>query len=194
MSFTKSQEVYLGVHEGGLNDALTAFYNERHRPFDIGSQPYVGPTSAQQSQYPPITIFGPPIPWRIQFSQPKVDLYPKTSTLSPLGLAQGQFGAEVALQITVAGVTLSLQVFVAGHLVQIASTGGPAISFVVDQIATVPSPTGPFVTFLQTLLILILNDLFAQVKLPLSTLAFGPLHVTAGPDVEQDSVKIYGQL
>jgi hypothetical protein len=187
MGITKSEEVYLGVHENGLNDALTALYNERRLYFDVGS---TSPTTQGHTYFPPIMIGSFPIGWRIQFSAPKIDLYPKTSVQNPVALAPGQFSIETIVTITLLNIPIPIPIVLVGHLVQLPPASNPMIGLAVDQIATIPA-LPPIV---QSTLLAIINFLAVNWKLPLATFAFGPLHITQGPVVDLNIAALYGQL
>jgi hypothetical protein len=195
MGFTKSHEIYAGIHESGINDALKAFYNARGHIFNRGSPYFVGPDTSQQDQLPPVMIGPFPLHWHARLSLPQIDLHPKTAPLSTLPLAPGQFGAEATLTvdamfITPPAVQFQLQLFLTGHLLQL--SGPPAIGFAIDQLQTQPAIPPVLLPLFQFVVIPLINGAVSGFVIPISALSFGPIHYTAGPDIHTDGTHLYG--
>ena len=194
MGFTKAEELFLGVREAALNDVLAAFYNERHRYFDFGST--LGPTTASHTFFPPFIVFGNPIPWRVEFTLPQIDLHPNNTLPplpSPLVLGPGQFSGLVGVKITAAGFPFTLQLFLVGHIAQVGSGSSAAIRLIVDQVKILGLPPG-LAAMLEAVLLLIVNGILANFSVPMTFFAFGPFHTTFGPSVGGDQVELRGNL
>ena len=98
MSLTQTSGVYAGVHEDGINDFVTAFFNARPRYLCWGSPAFVTTTSVTETQIPAIPPFN--IQYKIELEKPKLDLHPDTMGFAlPPGL--GQFALEVKVRLTV---------------------------------------------------------------------------------------------
>ena len=90
---------------------------------------------------------------------------------------------------------LRLRVFAVGHLQHVMSTTGEdAIALIVDQVEIVDIRPEDLESFLECLLFLILQAVLAEIRLPLRALRVGAfaLSLTAGPLIEDDSVKVRG--
>jgi hypothetical protein len=102
MSLTQAEQVFASIHEDALNDVLTAFCTDRPRLLVYGSPSFVPATTVSETAMPAIPFPGVPggIQWRVRLSIPRVDLFPQTFLLPPqLALGQGQFSAEIALEL-----------------------------------------------------------------------------------------------
>jgi len=98
MSLTQTSGVYAGVHEDGINDFVTAFFNARPRYLHWGSPAFVASTSVSETRIPAIPPFN--IEYEIVFEQPKLDLHPDTMGFA-LPPGPNQFALEVNVRLTV---------------------------------------------------------------------------------------------
>lgn len=98
MSLTQNSGAYAGVHEDGINDFISAFFNARPRYLSWGSPAFVPSTTATETQIPAIAPFG--IEYMIELEKPRLDLHPDTFGFS-LPPGQGQFALEIKLRLTV---------------------------------------------------------------------------------------------
>jgi len=98
MSLTQTSGVFAGVHEDGINDFVTAFFNSRPRFLRWGSPAFVPITSISETQVPAIPTFN--IEYLVELEQPKLDLHPDTFGF---GLPPGpnQFSLEIKVRLTV---------------------------------------------------------------------------------------------
>lgn len=104
MSLTEAQEVFAGIHEDAINDVLTAFCTDRPRYLVYGSPAFVPATTVAETAMPSIGFPGVPggIQWRIRLGIPRIDLFPKTTSLPPeLSLGAGQFSARLSIELCV---------------------------------------------------------------------------------------------
>ena len=196
MGFTKSEQLFLGVREAALNDILAAFYFERHRYFDFGST--LGPTTASHTFFPPINLFNTAIPWRIELTLPQLDIHPGSVALPPpLVLGPGQFSGTVGAKITATAipVSLTLQLAFIGHTFQVGSGSSAVVKLAIDKVKLVIAGLQPpLSTFLEGILLVILNAILANLSIPLSIFAFQPFQLVAGPIVGSDQIELRGNL
>jgi hypothetical protein len=102
MSLTQAEEVFASIHETALNDALTAFCNDRPRYLVYGSPSFVPSTTIAETSMASIPFPGVPggIQWRIRLSTPQVDLFKQSMPLPPeLALGPGRFSARMGVEL-----------------------------------------------------------------------------------------------
>jgi len=90
-----------------------------------------------------------------------------------------------------------LRVFVIGHIEHVAaSTGEDAIALAVDAVEIVDIKPDEIEAVLECLLFMILQAVLAEIRLPLRALRAGafPLSLVVGPLIEDDQVKVRGNV
>ena len=98
MSLTQTSGVFAGVHEDGINDFVTAFFNSRPRYLRWGSPAFVPATSISETRIPAIPPFN--IEYLVELEQPRLDLYPDTFGFG-LPPGRNQFSLEIKVKLTV---------------------------------------------------------------------------------------------
>jgi len=90
-----------------------------------------------------------------------------------------------------------LRVFAVGHLERVLSVGGEeAIAFGIDRVEIVDIAPAEVETLLECFLFMILQAVFASIRLPLSALRIGAfsLNITQGPLIEDDEIRVRGNF
>lgn len=91
----------------------------------------------------------------------------------------------------------NLKVFVIGHVEHVlTSTGEDAIAFAVDAVEIVDIKPDELESFLECLMFMILQAVFAEIRLPFKALRVGAftLSLTVGPLIEDDQIKVRGTV
>jgi hypothetical protein len=85
MSLTGSEDVFVALHEDGLNDLLSRFFTTRPRYMNYGSSAFVATTTASATRLDAISFPGIPggIHWAVGFAVPRVDVHPQSMGLPP---------------------------------------------------------------------------------------------------------------
>jgi hypothetical protein len=85
VSLTDVDHLFVGVHEDGANDFITALFKARPRLLNYASDPFVSSTSIAVTHMAPIAFPGVPggLGWAVSFSIPEVDFFPQTLALAP---------------------------------------------------------------------------------------------------------------
>lgn len=212
MSLTRTHEVYAAVHEDGINDLITAFYDARRRYFVYGTPIFFPSTTAAATSVPPINFPGVPsgIQYAIGFFPPRVDLHPDSSGgASPLPPQPNQFsvGAKVVLAVLCGGRDrpnddikggrfatefVELEIHARGSVVNDAT----GIGFRAEQIEIVDITPENLESALECVLLMILNATLENVRIPLDTVSIGAFSLTLadGPRIEDDQVKVWGTI
>jgi hypothetical protein len=102
MSLTQAEEVFASIHEDALNDALTAFCEDRPRYLVYGSPAFVPTTTVAETRMDAIPFPGVPggIQWHVRFTTPRVDLFQQTTSLPPeLSLGPGQLSIQLGVEL-----------------------------------------------------------------------------------------------
>lgn len=215
MSLTRSFGVFASANQDAVNSALTTVFTVRPHYLHYGSTPFVGASSVTVTQMAPIAFPGVPggIPWAVDFSIPVVDLFPADATLPPpLTLAPGQLAVSTDVTITlgcvhgdpkgdnrghVQPVKTTLTVVAIGHPVaRYFSPGVGDVSFVVDQVLVEGVKPTSLEQVLECLVRMLLDAVLAQVHLPFDVIGadFFKLVLQAGPAVEDDQIKMWGDV
>ncbi len=224
MSLTEAERVFGGVHEDGLNDLLRAFFIARPRHLNYGSPGFVAATTAAATQMPAIPFPGVPggIDWAVQLELPVVDLHPQTTGLPPeLTMGLGHVSIRTKVRICIAcesfrgdqddkpdddhkdprrgkakGPCFDVEVFALGHMERTFGPDGESVIVVVDAVELVDIRPNEFESVIECLLLQILRAVLADVRLPLEALRAGAFTLTLarGPEVEDDQIKVYGNL
>lgn len=224
MSLTQAQEVFGSIDEVGINDILNAFFTARPRYLRFGSPGYVLGTTVNETQMPPIPFPGVPgggIDWAIRIGLPVVDLHDQDLGLPPeLTLNPGQVAIHTEVEICIAcdrrkdreekpehddkepprggasGPCFTVKVIAIGHLERASSADGDAVVIVVDELEMVDIEPDGFESVIECLLLQILRAVLREVRLPLQALRAGAfsLALVRGPDIEDDQIKMYGNL
>jgi hypothetical protein len=91
----------------------------------------------------------------------------------------------------------TLRLFAIGHIEHVlASTGEDAIALAVDTVEIVDIQPDELESFLECLMFMILQAVFAGIRLPLRALRAGAfqLSLTVGPLIEDDQIKVRGTV
>jgi hypothetical protein len=85
MSLTAADHIFVGVHEDGANDFLTALFTARPRLLNYASDPFVSTTTVAVTHMAPIAFPGVTggLGWAVSFSIPKLDFFPQSGPLAP---------------------------------------------------------------------------------------------------------------
>lgn len=224
MGLTEAEHLFGGIHEDGLNDLLGAFFSARPRHLNYGSPGYVPATTVAATQMPAIPFPGVPggIDWMVQLQRPEVDLHPETAALPPeLSMGLGQVSIRTKVRICIAcetfrenheekprdeqkepgrgkakGPCFDVEVFALGHVERTFGPDGESVVVVVDAIELVDIRPNEFESVIECLLLQVLRAVLADVRLPLTALRAGAftLTLTRGPEVEEDQIKVYGNV
>lgn len=218
MSLTQSHDVFVSVHEDGINDLIQAFYQSRRRYFVYATPIFTPATTAQITQIPTISFPGISggIQFAIAFNQPKIDLYPDSGGSSTVLLPpSGKFtiSAEVNLFVvcglkardinvthgkpddsaTASSIeSTTLTVHAQGAII----TDGNNIAFQVDEIEIVDITPDSLESVMECIIRMILNASLANIRIPIPALSFDAfsLTLTDGPRIEDDQVKVWGVI
>jgi len=223
MSLTEAEHIFGGIHEDGLNDFLRAILTTRPHYLNYGSPGFVPATTVAATQMPTIPFPGVPggIDWAVHLDIPVIDLHPKTLSLPPeLSLGPGQVSVRTTVQLCfdcrrkpikdekpkndreepprgeAKGPCFKVEVFAIGHLERTYSLDGDALVVVVDDVELVDIEPNELESVIECLLLQILRAVLADIRLPLRALRVDAftLTLTRGPEVEDDQVKVYGNV
>jgi hypothetical protein len=103
VSLTSGEDVFVAIHEDGLNDLLQAFFTARPRYLNYGSQAFVSATSVSATRIDAIAFPGIPggIDWSVHIEIPRVDVHPQSvglpPELNPLGVQRVSLSTKVDL-------------------------------------------------------------------------------------------------
>jgi hypothetical protein len=166
------------------------------------------------------------IDWALALTVPKIDLSGQSAPLPPeLSLRAGQFSARLGAELCIdcrhysnremtreemlTAVTIHqnhrrgeltcfrMEVFLVGHIVRVpASTGEDAIALVPDAVELVDITPDTLESFLECLMLMILQGVLSGIRLPLRALRAGAfnLTLTVGPIIEDDRIKVRGTV
>jgi len=216
MSLTEAQHVFAGAHEDGINDLLRAFFTARPRHLTYVT-PALAPSTGAFTSVSPIGFPGIPggIDYAVSFSIPTVDFHPDSSGgASPLPLGSGQLGIRTTVTLTVlcnrrvrppdgnevvpsTPINTALDVFARGKpTVTFLGPGVGDIGFELDTVELVDIKPDSLESVLECVLLMILQGLLANVRLPFKAVTIGAfaLVLQRGPESEDDQVKLYGDL
>lgn len=219
MSLTEAEHVFAGVHENGINDFLKAILTARRRYINYGSSFFVPVTTALAINVPAIPFPGIPggIHYAVSFSIPSIDLHPDSSGgTSPLPPGPGQFSIKTKVTITVGcgrweelpnpdrppsgslvPINTSLEVWARGKpTVAYFGPGVGEIGFQLEDIEIVDIKPDSLESVLECIIRMILQAVLANLRLPFHALTMGAfsLMLLRGPEVEDDQVKLYGDV
>jgi len=207
MSLTESEFLFAGIHEGGVNDMLKAFFTARPR-YLIYASPGLAPVTAH-TNVPPIAFPGIPgggIEYGIILDIPVVDFDPDSTSSSPLPIGAHQVGIHTKVALVVGcgqrsdhlnddrksfllPVSTTLEVWSRGRI--LANYFGPGtgeIYFQVDEVEIVDITPDSLESVLECVLRMMLQAVLSNVRLPFQALSAGAfsLSLTRGPTVETD--------
>ncbi len=224
MSFTGPEQVFGAIHEDALNDMIRAFFNARPRHRRFGSSAFVPATTVTETRIGAIPFPGTGgIEWRVGFTIPVLDLFKQSKALPPqLTLGAGQFSLQTKVELCLTClarkddrrdvpnpdhqgrdgrqdhvVCAGLEVFGAGHLDSWHNGNGDGgVRLRVDAVELVDVTPDGLETILECLIKMVLDAALSQVELPISALRAGAfrLVVTRGPDIDDDRIKVSGNL
>ena len=216
MSLTEAEFLFAGIHEGGVNDMLAAFFTARPR-YLVYASPGLAPPTAHIT-VPPIAFPGVPgggIEYAIVLGIPVVDFAPDSTAGSPLPVGVQQVGIHTKVQLVVGcsrqtdrpyddsqpprfvPISTELEVWARGRI--LANYFGPGtgeIRFQVDEVEIVDIRPDTLESVLECILRMVLQAVLSNVNLPFRAVSAGAfsLALTRGPEVEEDQVKLYGTL
>ncbi len=212
MSLTETHDVLVSAHEDGLNDLMQAFFTARPRHLLYGTSAFIPSTTVTATNVPAISFPGIPggIHYAIALGIPSIDLHPDTAG-GPLPPGPGQFSVSTKVLFGVLcgpgrkhdpiGVTLppsdfkvtSLSLHARGTVIAV----GSDISFRVEAVEIVDVSPDDLESVLECILLLIIQAVLANVQIPVDKLSadfFSLVTLTDGPRIEQDQVKIFGNI
>jgi hypothetical protein len=219
VSLTEVEHVFAGVHENGINDLLQAFFTARPRYLNYGSSAFVASTTVAATNMSAIAFPGIPggIQYAVSLAIPKLDFHPDSSGgASPLPVGLGQFVMNTRVRLTVGcakwvsrpnkdnplggsitSISTSLEVWVRGGLIATYSAPGSGeIGFQVDEVELVDVKPDSLESVMECVIRMIIQAVLSTVQLPIDALTakIAPLILTRGPEIEDDQVKLYGDL
>jgi hypothetical protein len=215
MSLTLGDTVMAAVHENGVNDFMTAFFNARPRHLVYGTPAFVPATTVSATSISAMSFPGVPggIDLLVVFSPPTVDLHPDSSGgASPLPPGPGEFAIHTKVRLTVAckrarrpnehetafePISTSLELFAAGApLVNVFGLGAGEIRFHLDRLEIVDIKPDSLESVLECLLLMMLRAALLNFRLPFSALSIGfvKLILKNGQLIENDQVKVFGDV
>lgn len=216
MSFTEAEHVFAGLHEGGANDLLQAFFTTLPRYFNYRSSPSVAAApAAAWTAVPPISfpVPAPGVPatidYAVQFDLPRVDFYPPTTgPPPPLVHSSGEFSIKTSVSLTLlckrdrdqrdafSVVTTRLEVWALGSLtVRASSRGAGQVGFDIREVEIVDISPDHLEAFLECLILMLLRAALSAVRLPFDAVSAGAFQLVLlrGPEVEDDQGQLYGE-
>lgn len=194
MGLTQNSQIFLGIKEHALNQAIGALCDQRPRLLHYGSPAWVSATTSQETQVTPLSVAVFPsvtvtVQWKMDLSQPQADIHPANASWPPplSFITPNHFGIHIATGTFVVGsppgVTFSTGVLLLGHALLVPVPGGHLIKMALDSVAMPGSPLPPAT---QAALDLVLPGLLApfigQIQVRLPNLGIGPV-IPAGPPV-----------
>ncbi|MBI3694775.1 MAG: hypothetical protein HY238_08050 [Acidobacteria bacterium] len=222
MSLTEVEHIFAGVHEAGINDFLQAFFTARPRHLNYGTSLFVPVTTAAATNMATIPFPGIPggIHWAVSFTIPTVDLFPDSSGgTAPLIPGPGQFSVKTRVTLTVGcgtwnngdnvpgtfpgpppsftPLTTTLDVFALGHLTSVYfGPGNGRIGLRVDSVEIVNITPDTLESVVECIIRMILDAVAQTINLPFNALTIGfvSLILLRGPEIEDDQVKLYGDV
>jgi len=216
MSLTEAEFVFAGVNESGINDLLTAFFTSRPRFLTYATSSMAPPPLAFTS-VPAIAFPGIPggIEYKIEFTTPIVDFDPDSSGGgSPLPIGAQQVGIRTKVTLTVGctqrvdrqnpdkvgamvPISSTLEVWARGKMtVTYFGPGVGEIGFQVDEVEIVDIKPDTLESIVECIVRMVLQAVLMNAKLPFGVLTAGAfsLALLRGPEVEDDQVKLYGNV
>ena len=111
-------------------------------------------------------------------------------TKRPLGDSRGAWRTFLVMMLVAVGV------FAITHAERTSSVDGDAVRLIVDDLELVDLEPNELESVVECLLLQILRAVLASVRLPLTALRAGAFQLTptAGPDVEDDRVEMFGAV
>ena len=217
MSHTQTHHVFAGLGEEGANDLITAFFSARPHYLTYGSWPLVPATTVTQTQVPPIAalpLLPAPIPFKVSFSIPVLDLYPPDAPMPELTLHKQQFSVKSTVEIIIlcgggaagaAGrhegktgepIRCRLDVFATGHVVNRYTAQGQSVGFEADEIDIQDIQPACLEEMLNCIMLQVVNSVLRDVDIPLPALSAGAFALTLeqGPQIEADQVDAWGTV
>jgi hypothetical protein len=223
MSLTEAQEVHAGLHESGANGLLTAVFTARPRLLNYRSSALVpGPPGAASAwtTMSPIPFPGVPggIDWGVQFAIPEVDFHPDSTggLPPPLTLPATRLSLRTKVILTVlcgtrrerhdqdnrrgavAPLRAELELFGIGHATAayFGSPGNGEVTFDVDNVEIVDIAPEELESVLECLIRMLLDAALGAVRLPFTAVTAGAFAfaLLRGPEVEEDQLKLYGNV
>jgi len=215
MSLSEAEFVFAGVNEAGVNDLLQAFFAARPRYLSFATPALAG--SDPHMHLSPIAFPGLPgsIDCRIDMAVPRVDFDPdSTGGASPLPVGVQQIGIHTTVMLTVGcmsrqerpeddnlgGITpirAKLEIWARGRIQSnYFGSGTGEITFQVDEIEIVDILPNDLESVMECIMLLVLRAVLSNVRIPLNVLSAGAfsLALLRGPEVEDDQVKVYGNV
>lgn len=215
MSLSEAEAVFAGMNEKGVNDLLQAFFSARPRYLS-----YATPALAGAGAHMPMAAIAFPgvpggIHYRIDLDVPVVDFDPdSTGGQSPLPIGAQQVGIRTAVILTVGcmgrrdnpqdddirglqPIRVRLEIWARGRIRSTYFAPGTGeITFEVDTLEVVDVRPDELESVLECLLLMVLRGVLSNVRLPFTALSVGAFSLTLqrGPEVEDDQVKLYGNV
>jgi hypothetical protein len=218
LSLTQSNNVFVGIHEKAINSFLKAFLTARSHYIRYGTSSFVPTTTSNATNIPPIIFPNIPggIEYMIEFSIPIIDLFPPTNS-GPLPPNTGGLGLHSEVKITILcnkeikqgekkpssiPLTTGIEVFAKGKIVStFFGVGTGSIGFLLEEIripnfACVGGKPDPFETILECIILMILKALLSGISIPFSALTIGFIQIILqrGPEIEEDQIKMWGDI
>lgn len=206
MSLTQTSGAYAGVHEDGMNDFMTAFFQARPRYLRWGSPAFVPVTSVSETQIPAIPPFG--IEYLIELFRPEIDLYPDTKGFA-LPPGPGQFALQVIVKLTVGcaekirnpnddkqpvirPISTTLAVCARGQVVRL----GNELALIVDEVLIKDILPESLSAVLSCVMRMILQDVLRDLRIPYRSvfIQIGTLVPQGGITVENDTAKAFANI
>jgi hypothetical protein len=218
LSHTQTHHLFAEIAEEGINDLIVAFFTARPHYLTYGSWPLVAATTVSETQVAPIAappLLPNPIPFKVSFSVPTVDLYPPDAPMPELVLNPHQFSLRTAAEIsllcggTVVGkdrehqngkegqlITCRLGLDAVGRIVNRFTPQGPGIGFEVDDIDIQDIKPDCLEAMLNCIFRQVIGAVLRDVTIPVPTLSAGAfaLVLEQGPQIDADEVDVWGKL
>jgi len=206
MSLTQASGAFAGVHEDGLNDFVTAFFNARPRYLRWGSPAFVPVTSVSETRIPAIPPFG--IQYLIELQQPKLDLFPDSFGFG-LPPGPGQFSIEIAVKLTVGcqrklrdpredktpvvdPISTELRLCARGRVVRL----GNELALLVDEVLIKGIQPESLGQVLSCMLRMILQEVLRELRIPYRSIfiQIGTLVPVGGITIANDTVSAHANI
>jgi hypothetical protein len=217
MSLTEAEHVFAGMHEDAANDFLNAFFTTRPRYLNYGSPFFVPMMTVDATQIGAIPFPGIPtgIQWAISFEIPVIDFHPDSSggMPPPLVLDDGMFSVRTSATIRLGCVRreiiwgkrqshlspleTSLDVWAVGRPTVVKSAPGVGtVGLELEAVEIVDIKPGSLEQLLECLVRMVLQAALDQARIPFRIITAGAFKIvlTRGPEIEDDQVKLYGDV
>ena len=217
MSLTEAEHVFAGLNEDAANDFLNALFTTRPRYLNYGSPFFVPMTTVDATQTGAIPFPGIPtgIQWAISFEIPVIDFHPDSSggLPPPLVLDNGMFSVNTKAtlrlgcmrreiiwgkrQTHLAPLETTLGVWAVGKPSVVKSAPGVGrVGLELEAVEIVDIKPDSLEKLLECLVRMVLQSALDQASIPFRMITAGAfkLILTRGPEIEDDQVKLYGDV